>query len=85
MLVIVGVAIALPIAHATSLHAPHVSNGDNPVDRHCSLATCGAFGLAAMPLMSVLISLVLSLMDLHVALALLKPVILDPPPRCLSA
>ena len=84
-LIIASVAILLPLAHAAMLHSPHADSTTGTPDRHCGLATCGAFSLALICLLYVLISLILSLVDLHVGPASLKPVILDPPPRCLVA
>ncbi|HEY4690708.1 MAG TPA: hypothetical protein VIK33_15440 [Anaerolineae bacterium] len=78
---IVGVALALPMAHTASLHAPHANSGVGAVDRHCSLATCGAVSLVGMPVLFTLATLVLSLTELRIVLARKNPLTLDPPPR----
>lgn len=84
VLIIVSVAILLPLAHAAMLHIPHADRTTGTSDRHCGLAICGAFSLAVICLLYVLISLILSSVDLHAGPASLKPVVLDPPPRCFA-
>ena len=85
-LILLGVALALPLAHAASLHTPHSGDGvAGAADRDCSLSACGAFlPLVFTPLLAIVLT----------AIALLDPrssaprpilLLIDPPPRLARA
>ena len=80
-ILIVGFAVALPAAHAASLHAPHAADTPDAPDRQCSLVACGAFTLERASVLLAFAAIVLTLIGPrfnpppHVRLAL------DPPPR----
>jgi len=80
-LIVLGVAIALPLAHAAGLHAPHAG----AADRDCSLSACGAFlPHVFAPLLAIVLTAI-ALLDLRSSAPLSIPLIIDPPPRLARA
>ena len=80
-LIVVGVAIALPAAHAQSLHTPDAGHGAGTSDRDCSLSTCGAFMPDWVALHFMITLAATALLELRSSLPLSIPLIIDPPPR----
>jgi len=81
VLIIIGVAVALPAAHTGALHTPHTAHGSGASDHDCSLAACSALALEWTPSLFVLVSLVIVLVNLRPILRVHVPRLIDPPPR----
>jgi hypothetical protein len=87
--IVIGVAVALPAAHALSLHAAHSAhtahNGPGVADRNCSLASCGAFALDGAWALLALASIVTLLSDPGSIFSFPILLSVDPPPRSVRA
>ena len=80
-MLIASFAIALPSAHAASLHTPHTANTPTAPDRRCSLAACGVFTLDGTLLLIPFAAIILALIGSRFDPPLYVRLILDPPPR----
>ena len=81
VMLIIGMAISLPVAHALSLYTPHAAPGPQAPERDCSLATCGAYTLDGAALLSMLVIVIAALLELRLDIPLYIPPLIDIPPR----